>query len=444
MEEKENKKKTKGSKNKEDKDIVKEIDQELGNKDAVQVEEEKEKVREVIVEKKVGFNYLEVILIMIITLIIGGFLGSFIDNFGIKEKEIVKEVIAPELEEFMTTYEDIKKNYYEELDEEKLLDAGIKGMLDFLGDKYSLYMDREETETFNQQVEGKYEGIGVEIVQDDTGVMISRVFDDTPAKKAGLQIGDRFLKINSEDVTTKTSSEIVEIIKSSGDSKVILVVDRNGEQKEFTVKREEVQIESVVGEIIEKDDKKIGYLAISIFASNTYQQFLNELTKLEVEGIDSLVIDVRGNTGGYLSSVTNITSLFLEKGKLIYQLDTRGAVEKIADSTKTNRNYPISVLIDSGSASASEILAAALKESYGANIVGTSSYGKGTVQKAYQLESGATVKYTIQKWLTPDGNWINEVGVEPTVPVELAESYFENPSNETDNQLQKALEVLSK
>lgn len=444
MEEKENKKKTKSSKNKKDKDVVKEIVSEIAENETIQGEDSKEKVREVIVEKKVGFNYLEVILIMIITLIIGGFLGNFIASFNTTEKEIETEVIAPELEEFLTTYEDIKENYYEELDEEELLNAGIKGMIDFLGDKYSLYMDSEETEAFNQQVEGKYEGIGVEIVQDDIGVVISRVFDDTPAKKADLQIGDRFLKINNEDVTSKSSSEIVEIIKNCEDGKITLVVDRNGEQIEANVQREEVQIESVVGEIIEKNDQKIGYLSISIFASNTYQQFLNELTKLEVEGIDSLVIDVRGNTGGYLSSVTNIASLFLEKGKLIYQLDTKGVVEKVADTTKTSRSYPISVLIDGGSASASEILAAALKESYGANIVGTSSYGKGTVQKAYQLESGATVKYTIQKWLTPDGNWVNEVGVEPTVPVELDDAYFENPSNETDNQLQKAVELLIK
>ena len=134
----------------------------------------------------------------------------------------------------------------------------------------------------------------------------------------------------------------------------------------------------------------------------------------------------------------------LSTDKIIYQLQDKEDTEVIYSSTKESRDYEIVVLVNEYSASASEILAAALKESYGANIVGTSSYGKGTVQKAYQLESGATVKYTIQKWLTPDGNWINEVGVEPTVPVELAESYFENPSNETDNQLQKALEVLSK
>lgn len=414
-------------------------------------EEPKEIIREVIVEKKVGFNYLEVILIMIIMLIIGGFLGRFITHFENLEKnkkneenKEVVESVSSEFKEFIDTYNDIRENYYEEVDKEELLDAGIKGMLEYLGDDYSLYMDQEETESFNEQVEGKYTGIGVEITQVDETITISRVFDNTPASKAGLKIDDQILKVDDEDITGKTASEIASIIKGSTKKEVTLKIVRDKQELDFKISLEEVELESVTGEIIEKDGKKIAYMNISIFASNTYSQFLSELTKLEVEGFDSLVIDVRGNTGGYLTSVTSIASIFLEKGKVIYQLDTKGVVEKIKDTTTMSRSYPIAVLMDKGSASASEILASALKESYGATIVGTYSYGKGTVQRAYQLESGATVKYTIQKWLTPKGNWINKVGVEPDVSVELEDAYFENPSHETDNQLQKALEAVSK
>lgn len=415
-----------------------------------EIEDHKENVREVIVEKKVGFNYLEVILIMIMMLIVGGFLGRFITYFENIEKnkndnnKEVVENVSSEFKEFIDTYNDIRENYYEEVDKEELLDAGIKGMLEYLDDDYSTYMNKEETKAFNEQVEGKYNGIGVEIQQLENGVSISRVFENTPASKAGLKVGDQFLMVETEDVSQKTPSEISSLIKGSPAKEVKIKVLRNNQELEFTLIREEVELESVTGEIIEKNNKKIAYINISIFASNTYSQFLAKLNELEREGFDSLVIDVRGNTGGYLTTVSSIASIFLEKGKVIYQLDTKGIVEKIKDSTSMSKKYKIAVLIDKGSASASEILAAALKESYKATVVGTYSYGKGTVQRAYQLESGATVKYTIQKWLTPKGNWINEVGVEPDIMVELDESYLQNPSNETDKQLQMALEEVSK
>ena len=195
--------------------------------------------------------------------------------------------------------------------------------------------------------------------------------------------------------------------------------------------------------MFEENGKKIGYIELSVFAANTYSQFEQKLTELESRNIDSLIIDVRDNSGGYLSTVTDIASLFLDKSKIIYQLDTKGIVEQVYAKTNSSRNYKIAVLINGNSASASEILAGALKESYGATIIGVNSFGKGTVQKAYQLESGATVKYTIQKWLTPNGNWINEVGITPDVKVELDNNYYKNPSDSTDNQLQMAIKNLS-
>lgn len=401
-------------------------------------------VREIIVEKKVGFNYLEVILIMIITLIIGGFLGGFVNQFVTKPTKQESSTVSDEFQEFLNTYEDIKENYYEEIDEGEMLNAGIKGMIEYLGDKYSVYMDEEETEEFNEQVEGKYVGIGTEIMQlEDGSVVVSNPFEGSPAAKAGLQAGDVIIRVNDTDVTGKTSSEVSNLIKKSTDSTVNITVRRDDEEKTFTIERETIEIESVDSSVFDVNNKKVGYIYISIFAANTDQQFEQALEDLEKDGIDSLVIDVRSNSGGYLDCVTEIASLFLGKGKVIYQLDTKGIVEKIYDETKTKRDYPIAVLINSSSASASEILAASLKESYGAEVVGVNSYGKGTVQRAYQLENGATVKYTIQKWLTPDGNWINEVGVEPTLRVEMNVGYYQNPSDETDNQLQEALKKVA-
>ncbi len=435
-------------KKKEDKEIElsqEDVSEEKNEKKSSRKEEKEVEVKEVIVEKKSGFNYLEVILIMIITLIIGGFLGSFLTKFGTNVSSSVKnEVELGPYQEFIETYNAIKKEYYEDIDEDQLLDAGIKGMLDFLGDKYSVYMDPEETETFNEEVEGKYEGIGTEILESEDGtISIYTVFEGTPAEKAGLKVGDIIQSIEGESIEGKDSSTVANLIKNSKKKEIRMTVLRGDETLDFVIERAVVELESVTSKVFEQNGKKIGYLSLSVFAANTKDQFVKKLEALEKDKIDALVIDVRGNTGGYLDSVTDISSLFLEKGKIIYQLDTKGIVEQVRDETKERRTYPIAILTDVGSASASEILAGALKESYGAYVVGTATYGKGTVQRAYTLESGATVKYTIQKWLTPDGNWVNEVGLMPTDVVELDDAYFANPSDETDNQLQKALTLVS-
>ena len=415
--------------------------------------EKKEVVKEVIVEKNNGFNYAEVIVIMIITLILGGVIGSFITYITKKDREVVRTIVnnnggssklPAEFDEFLETYNNIVDNYYEDVDSNKLIEAGISGMLEYLGDEHSVYMDEKVSEAFNEQVNGKYTGIGVEIILTEKGVEINRVFADSPASEAKLEKGDIFLKVDGEDVTKKTPSDVSTMIRSSKTGNVEVVVKRNEEEKTFKLKLRLVNIESVESKVYEKNGKKVGYIDLSIFAENTFEQFKNKLEKLELDKIDSLIIDVRSNSGGYLTSVTSIASLFLDKSKVIYQLDTKGIVEQIYSVSKEKRTYPIIVLTDGNSASASEILAAALQESYGAKIVGTNSYGKGTVQAAYQLKSGATVKYTIQKWLTPKGNWIDKKGVTPDVKVELGDEYFNNPSDETDTQLQKALEEISK
>ena len=216
-----------------------------------------------------------------------------------------------------------------------------------------------------------------------------------------------------------------------------LLIKRGEDQFDVSVLREKVDITSVTSDTYTIDHHKIGYIKIDIFASNTQKQFKKVLESLEKDGIDSLIIDVRDNSGGYLTVVSEMASMFLDKSKIIYQLDTKGVKEPIYSLTKEKRTYPIAVLINKGSASASEILASALKESYGAFVVGVPSYGKGTVQKSFTLETGSTIKYTTQKWLTPDGNWIHEKGVLPTIEVEY------DKTGDVDTQLQKALEVLS-
>lgn len=408
------------------------------------IEKKQEETKEIVIEKRSGFNTLEVVIIMFITLCFGGLIGSALTYATSNQGEIITS-IPEELNEFVKTYEDLTKNYYEEIDTEKLLNAGIEGMLKFLEDKYSVYMDKETTEEFNEQIEGKYVGIGSEIQRLETGeTIISNPFEDGPAKVAGLQLGDIILKVDGEDVTEWDLDKIAAKVKGKSGTSVLITVQRGEETLEIPVTRGEVELTSVTSKIVEMNNKKVGYIDIDIFASNSAKQFEKQLLTLEANKIDSLVIDVRVNSGGYLSTATDIASLFLEKGKNIYQLDTKGDIEVVKDDTKASRSYPVIVLTDYSSASASEILAAAIKESYPTfEIVGTHTYGKGTVQKAYQLESGATVKYTIQKWLTPNGNWINKTGVEPTIEVELNSEYYENQTEENDNQFQEALKIAS-
>ena len=353
--------------------------------------------------------------------------------------------LSNDLSKFVDTYYAIKDNYYGELDNEKLVDSAIKGMISAVGDEYTSYSDTNDADNFKQTVSGIYEGIGCTVgVNLDNKIVVVDMFKDSPAEKAGLKVGDIIIKIDGEDFIGKSSTDMSNYVKSSKNSKVVLTIIRDEETMELDVERKKIEIPYVSGEVITKDDMKIGYIDISLFSSTIYDQFKRELEELEKENISGLVIDVRGNSGGYLSGVTDILNLFLKKGDVIYQLESGNKKQIKKDTTKEKRDYPVAVLVNGGSASASEILASAIKESYNGFVVGTKTYGKGTVQQTTTLPDGSMVKYTVQKWLTPNGNWVNEVGVEPTDTVELDISYAENPIMENDNQLQKALELVTK
>lgn len=433
------KKKINKDENKERTDKKEIVKEEIKKEECVERENNR-----VVIEKKSGFNVLEVLIIMFITLCFGGILGSALTYATRNQKQIITTV-PEELNEFLTVYEDIKTEYYEEVDTSGLLESGIKGLFNFLGDKYSVYMDKEETTSFNEQVEGEYVGIGTEIQRLSTGeTIISNPFEGGPAKKSGLQIGDEILKVDGEEIAGKSLEEVSAKVKGKKGTSVVLTIKREDQEMDITVTRENVELTSVTSKIYEENGKKIGYLNISIFAANTTNQFERALLELEKENIDSLAIDVRDNNGGYLSTVQDIASLFLKKGDIIYKLDTKGFIETVKDNTNTSRSYPVAVITNKASASASEILAATIKESYeNGEVIGTSTYGKGTVQKAHELSSGATIKYTIQKWLTPNGNWINEVGLTPTKEIKLDEAYYENPIEENDNQLKETIKFLS-
>lgn len=340
------------------------------------------------------------------------------------------------LNEFIATYNEISSYYYQDVDDEKLLEAGIKGMIGYLGDPYSSYMSGETAENFNEDIDGYYQGIGAEIKYEKDKVIVGRIFEDSPASKAGLKTGDELIKVEGNSIKDMSLNKISSLVKGEKGTEVNITVIREKKEILLKIKRDNVDSISVTSEVIEKNDKKVGYIYISVFASNTFKQFEKELKKLEEDKIDSLIIDVRGNQGGYLTAVTDIISLFVKKGEVIYQLKRKDNIEKIYDKTKDERNYPIVMLVDSRSASASEVLVGALKETYKATVVGTKTFGKGKVQKVSALSNGAIVKYTYEEWLTPDGNYIDKEGILPDEEIKYV--YDEK----IDNQKEKAIEII--
>ena len=393
-------------------------------------------------KEKESYSFDEVFSITIFSLLLGVLACFSVLTILNKGKNYF--VLSKELAKFVDAYDAIVNNYYKEVDKDKLVESAINGMVSSIGDEYTSYSDKDVTDNFNETVNGKYMGIGALIMKSEKDLVIYKVFEDSPSYRAGLKDGDIILKLDDKDTKDMSVNDIASIVKNDGNKEVKLLVKRGEENLDITIVKDMVELPVVSGKVINHNDKKIGYISLSIFSSVASEQFNKELVKLEKEGISGLVIDVRGNSGGYLTTVTDIASYFLKKGDIIYKLEVNDKVTVRKDKTKESRDYPVAVLIDKNSASASEILASSIKESYNGYVVGTNSYGKGTVQQTLVLSDGSMIKYTIEKWLTPLGNWINEEGVIPTNYVELSSEYLNNPVFENDNQLNKALELVGK
>lgn len=380
----------------------------------------------------VSFNLIEVIVITLMTAIVVSVCSGVIvyKNYGILFKKYDSNVSGA-LSEFIKTYDHITKSYVEKVDEKGLVDSAIEGMFNYLEDSHTDYLDKKDSISLKDKLNGEYKGIGVEIAGTSEGVIIANIFEGSPADKSGLKLGDKIVTIDGEDLNNKTSSYISELIKGKS-GKFEITILRGEETKTFSISTSFIEIPSVSSTIIDN----IGYLKIDSFSLNTYTQFKTKLESLEKESIKGLVIDVRNNTGGYLSSAYQIADLFIEKGKIIYQLkDKDGNIEAFNSKRSYKRTYKISVLINEGSASASEVLAAALEDSYGASLIGTKSFGKGTVQETEDLTSGAMIKYTTAFWLTPKGICIDKIGLMPTKEV------IQNYETEADEQLDEAIKI---
>ena len=334
----------------------------------------------------------------------------------------------------------IDQYYIGEVDKDALSEGIYKGYIEGLEDPYSAYYDEEQTEQMNESLSGEFGGIGALMSQDkDTGVItILQVYEDSPAMKAGMEDGDTLYKVEGEEVTGEDLSEVVSKVKGEKGTRVTVTVRRagTGEEKELTITRDTIEAQTVS---FEMKENQTGYLRISEFDSVTYEQYKNALEDLEGQGMQRLIVDLRGNPGGNLETVSDILDLMLPEGLIVYIEDKNGEKTEYTSDEEHQFTKPLAVLIDGNSASASEIYAGAIQDYGTGTIIGTRSYGKGVVQSVFDLQDGTSVKLTMAEYFTPKGRNIDGKGIEPDVEVEYV---YDDEHPEADNQLEKAMEVL--
>ncbi len=385
-------------------------------------------------ESSKGFNLKEMIIIIIITSIITSMTtGLILYNQNKLTKNITYQDLSSDeaLKEFLNVYASLVDEYYEDVDKNAMLESAIGAMLNYLGEDYSTYMNKEETDALAQKLLGEYEGIGIQLDQDN---VIVGFIDGGSAEEVGLQKEDKIIAINGNALNIEDKNAISNYLKDAniGD-KLTISVMRGEETLNFEVEVRKLIISAIDSRMLEDS---IGYLKIYTFSNNLKEQVETALNSLEQAGMETLILDLRNNTGGYLAAAEQTASLFLEKGKIIYYLKEKEGVKEFKDETDEKKSYKLVLLQNEESASASEVLIASLKESYGAEIVGTTSFGKGRVQQTYSLEDGSMVKYTSAKWLTPNKICIDEIGINPDFYVEEDKIDLHH-----DVQLEKAIEV---
>ncbi len=342
----------------------------------------------------------------------------------------------------MTTIEKlIRDNYYKDVDTKTLRDGVYDGILDSLGDPYSEYYSEEELEEVKQSTEGIYYGIGAYISLDsETSLpVITGTISGTPAEEMGLQGDDIIYKIDDKETTGMTTTEVVALIKGDEHTFVHLTLIRDGETVDVDVERRKVESPTVQYEMKESD---IGYIQITEFDDVTTDQFTEAMAVLRGQGMKGLIIDLRSNGGGNLSTCCDIARQILPKGLIVYTEDKYGQREEFTCDGKKEIDIPLVVLVNGYSASASEILTGAVKDYGIGTIMGTKTYGKGIVQQIMSLRDGTAVKMTISRYYTPNGNYIHETGIEPDIEVEFDSEAYK--ADKTDNQLNAAIEQVEK
>lgn len=372
----------------------------------------------------------------------GKYVVSFISKSASDSQEVLGAGTELKIKELL---EQIDLYYYEDVDTAELTDGLYKGLFEGIGDPYSVYYTKEEYDSMMASTSGTYCGIGAVLSQDAKTMQVSilHIYDNTPAQKAGLKDGDIIVKVEDIVASEVELTELVSNIRGDKGTKVHMQVLREGEEDylEFDIERDEVEVPTVDYEMLEDN---VGYIEITEFAEPTKEQFMNAVKDLEKQGMEAMLVDLRDNPGGYLTAVTEILDELLPEGITVYTEDKYGNRQDYTSDEEHKMDYPLAVLVNENSASASEIFAGAIKDYKYGTLIGTKTFGKGIVQSVRQLSDGSAIKLTTAKYYTPNGNYIHEVGIEPNVELEYNYTGDKNADYDKskDNQIQKALEVL--
>lgn len=377
--------------------------------------------------------------------IVFGLVLVFTVGFFVGRNGVVCKVCAPEDVDFTLLWEawhEIEENYVDpNFDYEKMVNGAISGMISSLDDPYTTFFDPDETKKFLEDVGGEFEGVGMEIGIRDDQLQVIAPLEGTPAERAGLLPGDKIIKVDDLSTIDITIEEAVTIIRGPRGSEVVLTIMRKGWEntKEFTIKRDVIKVPSMKWEILEGD---VAHIKLYHFSEKSDRDFRTMALELLGSPTRRIILDLRSNPGGYLERAQDIAGWFLEKGQTVVIEDFGAKREKEIYNAKGNSrllDYPLVILINQGSASASEILAAALRDNRGVKLIGETSFGKGSVQTLRYLSNGSSLKVTVAKWLTPNGDFITGEGLEPDIRVEMTE---EDYLEDRDPQLDKALEII--
>ena len=361
-----------------------------------------------------------------VSLAMAGFMAIF--GFDLKQVAGVARLIG--------VMQFVERKYVNDVDTDTIINGAISGMVGSLGDPHSLYMDVEKYEKLKSQTEGSFGGIGIVMsFQEKDKVMVSSVLEESPAQSAGILAGDQIMAVDGVSVTDYQPEETAAHIRGKEGTEVVLTIHREGaEDKDYSITRSNILFKTAAGEMI-PEHPNVGYIRIASFSENTAKEFKENYDKLASEGMKGLIIDLRSNPGGLVTSCVDIANMVVPKGDVVSIIDKSGNKEVYVSELEETK-YPIVVLIDENSASASEILAGALQDTGAATLVGNKSFGKGSVQIVLPLLAGDAVKMTIAKYYTPSGRSIDGTGIEPDVKVEL------NAAGGIDNQLVKAIEIM--
>jgi carboxyl-terminal processing protease len=340
--------------------------------------------------------------------------GSETDKSSPEEKA---GLTAPELSKLSSVYKLLEQRYVEATDRDELTEGALDGMVQALEDPYSEYLNKDEIASFSEHINSTFTGIGAEVALQDGNVVVVSPIKNSPAERAGVMSGDIILSVNGDSLQGLDLTKAVEKIRGPKGTQAKLKVQRKSaaQAMDIIVVRDDISLETVEGKLLEG---KLGLIEIRQFAVNTGERFAEELKKLEGQGMKGLIIDVRNNPGGVVQAVQAIAETFVPEGGTIMHLEYRDGKREKTTSKGEGKPYPVVVLINEGSASASEILGAAIQESAGGKLIGKTTFGKGLVQSTIPLNDGSGVKLTIAKWLTPDGDTIHESGIKPDIEID--------------------------